>query len=216
MKVSIVFVQYLNVAILSTLLSIGLSERLGFEYSADSTTELVKKGERKNNTHICWGAIGGLRFILSCYVMFMHIGSEDSFGAFNNLRGLPHVQFFFLLGGYSLAAPMNPVIENKVNYVKARIWAMYPMYLVALVFALIHLLISCRPSTFRPEFHWSSQPDDLYVDGDESKGITPLFCEGTPAFPESYWASLVYTIIVYTFGLALTPFWLLSWWMVRI
>jgi hypothetical protein len=82
-----------------------------------------------------------------------------------------------------------------------------------LIFVLINLLVTCRPSTFRPDFHWDAQPDDLYIDGDKSKGTAPLFCEGTPAFPTSYWASLIFTIIVYLTGTAITPIYLTSWWM---
>ena len=109
---------------------------------------------------------------------------------------------------------MNPSIKNKFKYVKARIGAMYPMYAVALTIGLANLLVACRPSTFRAEFNWDSQPDDLYVDGDPSKGHSSLFCEGTLAFPESYWLSLFSTIIVYITGSAITPIWPLNWWMV--
>lgn len=81
---------------------------------------------------------------------------------------------------------------------------MYPMYAVALVLLLINLLVACRPSTFDPNFHWDAQPDDL------TRG---LFCEGTPATKTSYWGSLFLTIFVYLFGMAVTPFWPLNWWM---
>ncbi len=108
---------------------------------------------------------------------------------------------------------MNPVIEKKFKYFLARISAMYPMYAVALVSVFINLLVTCRPSTFRDGFHWDAQPDDLYIDGDESKGYSPLFCEGTPATPNSYWASLFLTILVYVTGAAITPVYFLSWWM---
>ena len=87
---------------------------------------------------------------------------------------------------------------------------MYPMYIVALIFGLINLLVVCRPSTFRSDFHWDSQPDDLTL---EDGSAAPLFCEGTPATPTSYWGSLFLTIITYVFGLAVTPFWPINWWM---
>ena len=146
--------------------------------------------------------IGGFRFVLACYVMFMHIGSNESWGAFNNLRGWPwHVHVFFTLGGYSMASPMNPTIQRKFSYFLARIGAMYPMYAVALFFGLVNLLIVCRPSTFRSDFHWDAQPDDLYL---EDGSLAPLFCEGTPATPSSYWGSLFLTIFTYIFGLAIT------------
>jgi len=158
-----------------------------------------------------WDVIGGFRFILACYVMFMHIGSNESWGAFNNLRSWPwHVHVFFTLGGYSMASPMNPTIQKKFSYFLARIGSMYPMYAVALTFGLINLLIVCRPSTFRSDFHWDAQPDDLYL---EDGSLAPLFCEGTPATPTSYWGSLFLTIFTYIFGLAITPFWPITWWL---
>ena len=52
------------------------------------------------------------------------------------------------------------------------------MYCIALIFGLANLLVVCRPSTFRSEFHWDAQPDDL-KDGDGN--LSPLFYEGTIA-----------------------------------
>lgn len=126
-------------------------------------------------------------------------------------RGFPwHVHTFFLLGGFSLASPMNPSITKKLSYVTKRIAHMYPAYALALVFGLANLLVVCRPSTFRQEFHWDSQPDDLYQpDGT----LSPLFCEGTPLFQTSYWASLISTIVIYIAGLAVTPFYPANWWL---
>jgi len=162
-----------------------------------------------SKTRVDWDTISGFRFVLSCYVMFMHIGSTSSWGSFNNLRGFPwHVHVFFILGGYSMALPMNPAIENKLKYFKARIGSMYPMYLVSLLFGLVNLLVVCRPSTFKKEFNWDSQPNDLFTEDGE---LAPLFCEGTVATPTSYWASLFLTVFIYLFGLAVTPLWPLSW-----
>lgn len=186
---------------------IGLARVLGLEDDSDTDNAPEKETKAK----IDWGAITGFRFFLACYVMFMHIGSNESWGAFNNLRGFPwHVHVFFTLGGFSLASPMNPTIGKKFSYSLARIGQMYPMYAAALVFGLINLLVVCRPSTFRPAFHWDGQPDDLYLEDGE---LAPLFCEGTPATPNSYWGSLVLTVLTYIFGLAVTPFWPINWWM---
>lgn len=166
------------------------------------------------NAFIDWHVISGFRFLLSCYVMFMHIGSDHSWGAISNLRGWPwHVHVFFTLIGWSMAAPMNPHIKKKFKYFMARMGSIYPMYIIGLIFALINLLVTCRPSTFRSGFSWHSKPDDLYIDGDASNGLSPLFCEGTPATPNSYWGSLFLTIFVYVLGVPITPAWLLNWWM---
>jgi hypothetical protein len=105
---------------------------------------------------------------------------------------------------------MNPAIQKKFSYFMARIGGMYPMYIMALLFGLINLLVVCRPSTFRTNFHWDGQPDDLYL---EDGSVAPLFCEGIPATPKSYWGSLFLTVFTYLFGLAVTPFWPITWWM---
>jgi len=187
---------------------IGMAEALGLE-SQDENADVNPVKEKK--ALVDWAVLGGFRFFLACYVMFMHIGSVQSWGSFSNLRGFPyHVHVFFTLGGYSMASPMNPAIKKKFSYFVARIGAMYPMYAAALIFGLINLLIVCRPSTFRPNFHFDSQPDDLLLTNGE---LAPLFCEGTPATPNSYWGSLILTIVTYIFGLAVTPFWPISWWM---
>jgi len=187
---------------------IGLSTHLGLdpkEFDEEPHTG------KETKAVIDWGVISGFRFVLACYVMFMHIGSDKSWATFSNLRGWPwHVHVFFTLGGYSLASPMNPIIKNKWKYFMARIGSMYTMYAMALLFGLINLVIVCRPSTFSKNFHWDSQPYDLKNDD----GTTAdLFCEGTPIFQDSYWASLFSTLVVYIFGLAVTPTWGFNWWL---
>lgn len=92
---------------------VGLAKTLGFEADTSYLSDSSNIPMGRNNTFIDWEAISGFRFLLACYVMFMHIGSNSSWGSFNNLRGWPwHVHVFFLLGGFSLVAPMNPVIEK--------------------------------------------------------------------------------------------------------
>jgi len=182
---------------------VGLSMVLGINAMEDIAD--ITKTKELEKAKIDYACIGGLRFILAMYVMFMHIGSADSWGRMNNLRGFPwHVHVFFFLGGYSMASPMNPIIKKKFGYFKARMWAMYPMYIAAIIFGLANLLVVCRPSTFDPNFTYSSRPDDL------ERGF---FCEGTPATPTSYWGSLVLTILTYAFGFMATPTFFLTWWL---
>jgi len=184
---------------------IGLSTVLGMDPDEDLKGDAAAAAKSPDKAKVDWAVIGGLRFVLACYVMFMHIGSTESWGAWNNLRGFPwHVHCFFTLGGYSMASPMNPVIEKKLAYFKARMMNMYPMYIIALLLLLINLLVVCRPATFDENFHWNKQPDD---------GTRGFFCEGTPATPKSYWGSLVLTLVVYLAGLAITPAWFLNWWL---
>ena len=188
---------------------LGLEETEGGAALTCTKSQVLTK-----NAHIDWDVISGFRFLLSCYVMFMHIGSDKSWGGFSSLRGWPwHVHVFFSLGGFSMAAPMNPNIKKKLKYFLARMGSMYPMYIVALIFTLINLLVTCRPSTFSTDFSWHAKVDDLYIEGDIRNGVSPLFCEGTPATPNSYWGSLITTIFVYLIGAPITPIWILNWWM---
>jgi hypothetical protein len=66
----------------------GLAKHLNLEEEEQEACPFVQK-KKPNNTFIDWDVITGFRFLLACYVMFMHIGSTSSWGAFNNLRGWP-------------------------------------------------------------------------------------------------------------------------------
>jgi len=112
---------------------IGLAEKLGLNDKEGKSTSR----SRENKAKIDWGVITGFRFSLACYVMFMHIGSNESWGSFNNLRSWPwHVHCFYTLGGFSMASTMNPVIKKKFSYFCSRIGHMYPMYAMSLLFGL--------------------------------------------------------------------------------
>lgn len=181
---------------------VGLHAKLGF---GDETEITDAPSSKIVKAKIDWGVITGFRFFLAAYVMFMHIGSNESWSHFNNLRGWPyHVHCFYTLGGFSMASPMNPAIKKTFSYTMARIGNMYPMYTIALILGLINLLVVCRPSTFRTDFHWDGQPDDK---------TSGFFCEGVPAIKGSWWGSLVTTLLTYIIGLAVTPIWPLNWWM---
>ena len=56
---------------------VGLSEKLGFGEKDD---ELVVTETKDVKARIDFGVITGFRFILACYVMFMHIGDNKSWG----------------------------------------------------------------------------------------------------------------------------------------
>ena len=79
--------------------------------------------------------------------------------------------------------------------------SVFLQYALSLIFGLLNLIAVCRPSTFRNDFHWNAQPDDLYQpDG----SLTPLFCEGAPMLKQSYWGSLALTIVIYVTNLAVS------------
>ena len=180
----------------------GLSDLLGVASqdiklpSPLSTTIGVRK------PRVDWSTLRGFQFLLSCYVMFMHIGSDVSFGAVANLRQFPwHVHSFFALIGFSLAVSMPSLIASKITFIKARVSRMYPLYAVAVIIGVIHLLVNCRPSTFSPDFHWVAQIGDI--------GRT--FCEGTPILQVSWVGNLLLTLGIYLTGLQATPLWMASW-----
>lgn len=130
---------------------IGLSTVLGLDPVEKACPMQAPPSVRAKMDH---AVLSGLRFYLAGMVMFMHIGADASWGAFGNLRQFPwHVHVFFTLGGYSMASAMAPPIKKKVSYFWARIIAMYPLYLLALLFAVGNLLVSCRPATFSADFH---------------------------------------------------------------
>jgi peptidoglycan/LPS O-acetylase OafA/YrhL len=189
---------------------IGLSEVLGIDGGIGAPAAVALSTPKMN-----WAVLSGLRFYLSLMVMFMHIGSDVSWGAVSNLRQFPwHVHLFFALGGFGMAAPMAPAIKKPLGYFTARVCAMYPLYLLCLIFAIGNLLVTCRPSTFSPSFHWDSQINDLYIcdsNGTQTEQLQPLFCEGTPAFPDTWAVNFILTIAVHVLGLQATPLWTASW-----
>ncbi|MGE7955226.1 AMP-binding protein [Pseudomonas sp. NPDC089530] len=194
----------------------GLAQVLGMvapnaEQPAEPASAAVSRDKpaapakpRQDSPKVDWSTLAGFRFLLACYVMFMHIGSDESWGALANLRQFPwHVHAFFMVAGFSLAVFMPALITRKASFVWARVSAMYPLYGLALLFALGNLLPHCQPSTFSAVFHWNSQPGD----------IDRLFCEGTPLLPDSWLANLLSTVAIYLAGLSATPLWGASWFM---
>jgi acyl-CoA synthetase (AMP-forming)/AMP-acid ligase II/peptidoglycan/LPS O-acetylase OafA/YrhL len=166
-------------------------------HSNESTT--IMAGNDK--PQVDWEALAGLRFLLVCYVMFMHFGTNESWGAFANLRQFPwHVHTFFALVGFSLAVTMPSAIKTKL-FISARISGMYPLYAFALILALGNLLVSCNPSTFSSVFSWISLPS---ADGQ-------MFCQGTPLVQDSWLVNVLLTVGIHLTGLQATPLWGASW-----
>jgi len=186
----------------------GLAELLGIGAVSDSgggaASSASPPAAPSDKPLLDWQTLSGFRFVLACYVMFMHIGSDASWGAVSNLRQFPwHVHAFFAVAGFSLAASMPALIARKGGFIWARISGMYPLYGLALLLALINLLPGCQPSTFDPIFHWNSQP------GDAGR----LFCEGTPLIQDSWLGNLFSTLVIYLTGLSATPLWTGAWFM---
>lgn len=150
-----------------------------------------------------WSSLAGFRFVLACYVMFMHIGSNESWDAFSNLRQFPwHVHSFFALAGFSLVVFMPSLIKNKFSFISARVWAMYPLYALAVFIGLAHLFASCQPVTFSADFQWA-----------QLGGVEGGFCQGTPLLQDSWIANVFSTLAIHLAGLQATPLWGASWWL---
>lgn len=191
---------------LAEVLNVGASRSETASVSRVACTESSPTAAQGSSDRpkVDWSVLAGFRFVLACYVMFMHIGSDQSWGAFANLRQFPwHVHAFFLVAGYSLAVFMPALITRKASFVWSRVSSMYPLYALALFFALINLLPHCQPSTFSSVFHWNAQPGD----------IDRLFCEGAPLLQDSWLANLFSTVVIYLTGLSATPLWGASWFM---
>jgi acyl-CoA synthetase (AMP-forming)/AMP-acid ligase II/peptidoglycan/LPS O-acetylase OafA/YrhL len=166
-------------------------------HNSGSTTIMA----RNDKPQVDWAALAGLRFLLVCYVMFMHIGSNESWDAFSNLRQFPwHVHTFFALVGFSLTV-IIPSVINKKLFISARISGLYPLYGLAVILALGNLLVSCNPSTFSSVFSWISLPSS---DGQ-------MFCQGTPLMQGSWLANVLLTVGIHLTGLQATPLWGASW-----
>ena len=179
----------------------GLFEVLGI---APRRSELPSPppGNPAEKPKLDWSVVTGFQFVLVCYVMLMHFGSEASLGPVANLRQFPwHIHSFFTLAGFSLAISMPSPITKPLAFIKTRIAQLYPLYLVAVGLGLVHLLISCRPTTFSPDFHWIAQAGDL----------GRVFCEGTPWLPSAWGANLALTLGIYLTGLQATPLWKAAW-----
>lgn len=190
----------------------GLAEVLGVtscvaEKSSATPTDRHNKpsaapANLNDKPKVDWSTLAGFRFLLACYVMFMHIGSNESWDAVSNLRQFPwHVHSFFALAGFSLVVFMPSLITRKLSFITARIGAMYPLYALAIIIGLAHLLMSCQPSTFSSVFHWGGQPGSM----------SRMFCEGTPLVQDSWIANLLLTLGIHLTGLQATPLWGASW-----
>ncbi|GLS26381.1 AMP-binding protein [Marinibactrum halimedae] len=202
----------------------GLAEKLGIEAQSTETQptetqptgkpdiKAVSQNNEKSSTtqattysdkpKVDWAALAGFRFILACYVMFMHIGSNESWSAFSNLRQFPwHVHTFFAVAGFSLAIIMPSFINKKMSFVSARVLGMYPLYALAVIFALGNVFVSCQPSTFSSIFNWSP----LLAGSDQ------MFCQGTPLVQDSWLANVLLSLGIHLTGLQATPLWGASW-----
>lgn len=184
---------------------LGISTITSVENTEVSSKDPVKNKNNKtlslDKPKVDWDTIAGFRFILACYVMFMHFGSNNSWEAFNNLRQFQwHVNSFFILAGFSLAILMPTLIQKKFAFIKARITVMYPLYALAILFAMGNLFISCQPSTFIPDFSW----------GPLSHSASS-YCQGTPWIEGSWFANVLFSLGIHATGLQATPLWGASW-----
>jgi len=115
-------------------------------------------------------SIAGLRFIMSCMIMFNHCGA-GTFSSPDGLRGVSilsnmrsdwPVSVLLVLGGFSLAASMRKPVANKVDYLKNKIAALHPTYLLVVLISTANVLVVCRPSNYE-RFSMSGNPS--HTDG---------------------------------------------------
>lgn len=170
---------------------------------ADFHGAAVASADLGDKPKVDWSTLAGFRFVLACYVMFMHIGANESWDAFSNLRQFPwHVHSFFALAGFTMVVFMPSLIKNKLSFISARIWGMYPLYALAVFIGLAHILATCQPSTFSSAFQWA-----------QLGGIEGGLCQGTPLLQDSWIANIFSTLAIHLAGLQATPLWGASWWL---
>ena len=165
------------------------------EHEAGQTSQLIDK--KYNKPFVAYSSIAGFRFLLACYVMFMHFGAAESFQIFSNLRQFPwHVHAFFVVSGFSIAIGMPKPITEKRKFVFARISAFYPLYVLAVVLCFLNLIWACNLSNFNPEFQW--------ISGFSQTGQ----CYGTPLLQEGWGWNVVSTLVIHLAGLQASPLWM--------
>merc|ERR1712232_278404 len=174
---------------------VGLSEVLGVEANAGVD-------HKKPLTYS--DAIAGLRFAMSICVAINHFGGESfsspdglqGIGVVSNMRSDWPVSVLFVLGGFSLAASTRKPVANKFDFMKNKLAAMHPNYLLALLLSMVNLLIVCQPDNFTP-FSWTGSASHSNV------------CAATPV--EVPWILTVFTSF-FTYALGLQAWaWPVAW-----
>lgn len=173
-------------------------------------------------------ALSGARYVLVLWTMYQHFGSNRSFGKWKRTRGYNlHMPMFFVLAGFQLASGMAAPATNlrffsrsHRAYFWARFSAVHPLYLLSIFACALILLIGCRPSTYRQQFHWEAEKknEDLWQwsrkEDDDGDMASHAFCEPTPANLGSWGATYTSTVGIFVLGLQAWPFAIpIAWWL---
>eukprot|EP00854_Cymbomonas_tetramitiformis_P002244 gene2244-2959_t len=108
----------------------------------------------------------GLRFVLSCAVVFNHYGTTEidpeeaghgdpttnGLGVLSNMRSDWPFSVFFILGGFSLAASTTKTVDNYGGFYKAKLASMQPTYLLVMLLCTVNLLVVCHPDVYDTNF----------------------------------------------------------------
>lgn len=149
-------------------------------------------------------AISGLRFAMSLAVTINHFGGESfqspdglrGIGIVSNMRSDWPVSVLIVLGGFSLAAATRKPIANKFDFMKNKLAALHPNYLLALLISMVHVFLVCRPDNMTA-FSWKGLAS-------HSTG-----CAATPI--EMPWIVTVFTSF-FTYALGLQAWiWPVAW-----
>jgi peptidoglycan/LPS O-acetylase OafA/YrhL len=107
--------------------------------------------------------------LLLFFAFFLHFCSffwasslQNAQPQYPSLSGLfPGISFpatvFFVMGGYTLSAALAAKAVKPgtwASFYAARFQALMPLYLLAVLLALINMLVTCRPETYSQEFSW--------------------------------------------------------------
>mmetsp|Transcript_6955 Transcript_6955/g.9964 ORF Transcript_6955/g.9964 Transcript_6955/m.9964 type:complete len:973 (+) Transcript_6955:336-3254(+) len=200
----VVFLQEQDIPMTSSkkVIRVGLSEKLGVKPMSDDVMERLQ--DLKPFPSIS-EALSGVRFFLAFAVLYNHIG--DFGDRLNHARLFClHVPAFFFIGGFILAAGSKNNVIDKADlkgFFGLRLAIIHPMYLIALVFALINFVVRCKPSNYIEDFDPVRQPeeDDHFV------------CQSTMIEMPYGWA-MFSSLFMHIFALQPWPFSLLLSWFI--
>jgi len=123
------------------LVAVDNEAAIGLQNNQSSISEPFGEGVR-NKVIRPDKSVLGLRFVIALWVVFMHFGAN--FPAV--IRGFRasslSMEMFFVIAGFQLSATVTRPITDWCEFYKNRIVAVYPLYLLSILFGLPGLLFS--------------------------------------------------------------------------
>ncbi|CAK0837978.1 unnamed protein product [Prorocentrum cordatum] len=191
------------------LVAVDNEAAIGLQNNQSSISEPFGEGVR-NKVIRPDKSVLGLRFVIALWVVFMHFGAN--FPAV--IRGFRasslSMEMFFVIAGFQLSATVTRPITDWCEFYKNRIVAVYPLYLLSILFGLPGLLFSladtgrwaplraCRSSwlqcSARSRGHGAGQGRTTSTSGSSARTCSASCC--SPSSTRSCTATLVSGVAV--------------------